>query len=371
MNKKRVGVSLLLSVGVVVLGFAILFGVGSLRAAGSTEDIPIDEPVPKVVVQTLRAQNIQDTRILTGRIAEWTSATLSAEREGKIETQAIEEGESVAAGEELIRIDATKALARRDEAMAESKLAEQELARVEVLREDGIASSRELDQAVARRQAAQAALRVAALELDESVVASPLDGIVDYLFQEEGEYVRAGDPLARIVQVNRVKFVLGIPERDLPHFSEGDPVLVFVDAFPERTFTGHIHRISTSADPSTLTFITEVEIQNADGALRPGMMAKAVLVRSNYPAAIAVPLFAVIKEGERHHVFVERDGVAERRDVEVGFFEGEHILILEGLTPGDRLIVVGQRQVEDGQTVQVREIIEQPDIRPKNPFVTQ
>jgi membrane fusion protein (multidrug efflux system) len=224
---------------------------------------------------------------------------------------------------------------------------------------------------VARRQAAQSGLRLADIEMDESVVTSPIAGVVDYLFQEEGEYVRAGDPLARVVQVDRVKFVLGIPERDLPHFNLGDPVLAFVDAYPDRTFAGRIHRIATSADPSTLTFITEVEIDNADSALRPGMMAKAVLIRKMYPQSIAIPLFSVLKEGERHHVFVERDGIAEQREITVGFFEGEHILVTDGLSDGDHLIVVGQRQLDGGEPVQVRETIDQPAIRANNPFAAR
>ena len=368
MNKKRIGASVLLSVGIVVAGVMLMTLVGTLRASGSMEDVPVDKPIPKVVVQVLKAQTVQDTRILTGRIAEWEAATLSAEREGRIEAQRVEEGDRVSAGDELVRIDATKAVAHRDQALAESKLAEQELSRIQGLRDQSIASPRELDQAVARRQAAQAALRVAELELSESVVISPLDGIVDYLFQEKGEYTRAGSPLVRIVQVDRIKFVLGIPERDLPYFSEGDPVLAFVDAYPERTFVGMIHRIATSADPSTLTFITEVEIDNADGALRPGMMAKAVLIRADYPNAIAIPLFALLKEGERHYAFIEENGVAVRREVVVGFFEGEHILVREGLEAGERLVVVGQRQLEDGQPVQVREVVEQETVRPFNPF---
>lgn len=370
MKVKRTGVSLLLSALVIVGGLGILFGVGSQRAAESTEEIPIDEPIPSVVVQVLRAQQIQDTRILTGRISEWESVTLSAERDGIIEQQPVEEGQRVAAGDELVRISTTKASARHSEALAEFQLANQELNRIQGLREQGIASPRELDQAVAHRQAAQAALRIAEIGLEESVIASPIDGVVDYLFQEAGEYVRTGDALARIVQVDRVKFVLGIPERDLPHFSVDDPVLVFVDAYPTRTFAGRIHRIATSADPSTLTFITEAEIDNSDAALRPGMMAKAVLVRADYPDAIAIPLFAVLKEGGRHHVFVERNGVAERREVQVGFFEGEHILIAEGLMSGDRLVVVGQRHLADGQPVDVREVVEQPSITPNNPFLT-
>lgn len=348
-----------------------MFGVGSLRASGSMEDVPVERPVPNVVVQVLRAQTITDSRILTGRIAEWEAVLLSAERDGTIEVQAVREGDRISAGDELIKIEATKAQARRDEARAEFKLADQELNRVQALNGNGIVSPRELDQAVARKQATQAALRIAEIELDESAVAAPIDGIVDHLFQEEGEYVRAGAPLARIVQVERVKFMLGIPERDLPHFREGDEVLVFVDAYPERMFEGRIHRIATSADPSTLTFITEVEIDNADGALRPGMMAKAVLVRARYADSIAVPMFAVIKEGDAYHVYVERNGIAERREVEVGFFEGEHILIRDGLEPGERLIVVGQRQVEHDQPVRVREVVEQPVIAPRNPFLTQ
>lgn len=368
---KRMVVSLVFSALVVVVGIGILFGVGGIRSAESTADLLADKPVPKVVVQVLQTQDVKDTRILTGRIAEWEGVTLSAEREGTIELQAVDEGDVVAEGAELVRISARKAAARRDQAKADFLLADQELNRNRGLSDQGISSSRELDQAVAQREAAQAALRLAEIEMEDSVVSSTIAGIVDIHFQEAGEYVNTGTPLVRVVQVDRVKLMLGIPERDVPMFAIGDPVLTYVDAYPDRTFMGGIHRIATSADPSTLTFITEVEIPNADGALRPGMMAKSILVRAEYPAAIAIPLFAVIKEGDSHHVFLENGGTAERRDVRVGFFEGEYIHVLEGLAAGDRLIVVGQRQLESGEPVEVRETIEQQKFQPKNPFVTQ
>ncbi len=348
------------AVSVVILGsgIAVVLGAFQVKMAQSKEVAKIDDVIPNVAVSVLHEGQADDLLILTGSVVAWESVTMSAETTGKIETLDVEEGMTVVAEGELIQINTTVVRAQMDQAHAEYRLAQQELSRVESLRKEGISSRRELDQARTREKATTASRRLAEIQLAHSVIRAQFSGLVDRLYKEEGEFVSVGTPLIRIIQVDKVKVLLGIPERDLPFISEGERVLVGVDAYPDRKFVGTIHRIAASADAATRTFITEVEIDNSDGVLRPGMMARARLVRTSYENAITVPLFAIMLGESGRFVYIEEDGIAKMRPVEIGFLQGEYVHITDGIEEGDRLIVVGQRQLKDGEAVRVRRVTE-------------
>ncbi|MCI0436827.1 MAG: efflux RND transporter periplasmic adaptor subunit, partial [Gemmatimonadetes bacterium] len=315
----------------------------------------VDRPdtTPTVVVQPIETKRVDDVIYLTGVAEPWEAVTISSEIPGRIEWQGREEGDAVTAGDEIARINTTAIQARLDQARAEHKLSVQEFDRIRELRERGISSPQEYDRASTNRDAAEAGVRLAEVDFSHSVIRSGFDGTIDRLYNEAGEFVSVGAPLVRVVKVDAIKVLAGIPERDVPHFNPGDSVSVSFDALPDHACSGRIFRIATTAEPATRTFTTEIEIENADRAIKPGMIARVALVRASFPAAIAVPMFAVLSRSEGRFVFLEREGAAEMRSVDVGFFQDGEVLITHGLNAGDRLIVVGHRTLRDGDPVRV------------------
>lgn len=338
---------------VIGLGAVIATVAVSVRSKTSEAHVDLQELKPKVEVTVLEPGLVEDRLLLTGTVEAWESRILSAEIAGRIELQAVEEGDQVAAEATLIKINTKDVRARLDQARAQSNLSSQELARMEAMRKSGISSPQDLDRAQADSEVASANLRMRQIEVDKSTIVAEFDGIVDRVLQEEGEYVSEGTPLVQLVQVHKVKVVFGIPERDIVRFKEGDPVEIKVDALPDTEFEGRIHRIATSAESSTLTFRTEVVVDNAEGKLRPGMIARATFIREAFQEAITVPMFTIISLEDGHFVFVERDGVAHMQPVSLGFYQSNHVLIASGLTRGDRLISVGQRDLREGELVEV------------------
>lgn len=354
MSARRILISIGASACVVALGGIIMAGAIHSGKNGAEEALPTAARAANVRVHTLTPGLLEDTLTLTGSVAPWEEVTLSAELAGRIEWQGIDDGDMVEAGRELLRIDTESLRARHAQAESQLKLAEQELVRVQALSRNGVSSPQELDRAQANRDVAATDLRVSEIALAKSVVRAPLSGVADPVFHEVGEYVDVGTPLARIVQVDRVKVLVGIPEREVPLFSAGDAIEVTVDALPGEVFSGTIYRIATTAEPSTRTFVTEVEVANAEGLLRPGMIARLKFVRKIYPDAVAVPIYSVITLDDRHIVFVEEGGKALAREIETGFYQGNMVHVTQGLSAGDRLIVVGQRDLRDGQAVVVQ-----------------
>ncbi|MEK7794948.1 MAG: efflux RND transporter periplasmic adaptor subunit [Candidatus Hydrogenedentota bacterium] len=349
--------TVLVCFGVVAVGAAILFL--NMRR-GNSDDSQVVEAVvqerhPNVAVQAVKSQNVDDLLYLTGRVAPWEEVTLSSEIRGKIEWQGVEEGDVVRAGQELIKVNTTSIQVSMDRATAEFKLAEQELARIEELRGEGISSPQDFDRAVTQRDAMRAALKQFEIQLEQSVVTAEFDGIADTLEHEQGEYVEAGSALVRLVQVDKVKVLIGLPEREVTLIHQGDHVNLVLDAYEGREFEGTFYRIATSADLTTRTFLAEVEVVNPEGLLKPGMIARAAIVRKNYPNAITVPLFSVVTRESQRYVFVEKDAVAQMRPVTIGFFQKDVVHIVDGLSDGDRVIVAGHRELSDGDRVVVRE----------------
>ena len=95
-------------------------------------------------------------------------------------------------------------------------------------------------------------------------------------------------------------------------------------------------------------------MDNAGSDIRPGMIARVAFLRRIIPDALSAPLFALVDKGGERMLFVEKDGVVHARTVSIGIIEGDRVQITKGLEPGDRLIVTGQKDVEEGMKVQAK-----------------
>lgn len=352
---KKFLVSVVIVAVLAALGMGVIVSVWATTKAAPVAVIEKPDTTPRVAVETLEPKEVRDLLYLVGVSEPWEAVTVSAEVTGKIEWQGVDDGDRAVKDQEIIRINTTSLQARLDQVRADHKLAVQEFERVTELRERGISSSQEFDRASMNRDGTAAMLKMAEIEFNHSVIKSEFDGIVDRAYNETGEYVSVGKPLVRLVQVDKLKVLVGVPERDVPRFKTGDTVQLRFDALPGRIIQGKIYRIATTAEPATRTFVTEIEVDNAEGILKPGMIARVALVRALYPDAITVPMFTLLSRSEGRYVFVEQDGKASLRPVEVGFFQEGDVLVTKGLAAGDRLIVMGQRTLNDGDTVIVAE----------------
>ena len=335
------------------MGTGVVVSVWAAARSAPAEVIEKPDTTPRVAVQTIEPKEVRDLLYLIGVSEPWEAVTVSAEVTGKIEWQGVDDGDHAAKDQEIIRINTTSLQARLDQVRADHKLAVQEFERVTELRERGISSSQEFDRASMNRDGTAAMLKMAEIEFNHSVIKSEFDGVVDRVYNETGEYVSVGKPLVRLVQVDKLKVLVGVPERDVPRFKTGDTVQLRFDALQERIIEGTIYRIATTAEPATRTFTTEIEVDNSEGILKPGMIARVALVRSVYSNAITVPMFSVISRPEGRFVLVEQDSHAVLRPVEVGFFQNEEVLISAGLAAGEHLIVTGHRSLSDGDAVRV------------------
>jgi membrane fusion protein, multidrug efflux system len=337
-----------------------IFGIGLLLlnacSGGHAEDdlSEIAEKATNVTVRTIVAEDLRESFTLPGGLEAWEDLTLAAELAGVVRWIGPKEGERVREGEAILRIDpeAIEAALARDR--ADFELQKRQLARLEELAGSNFVSRQELDQARRAYEVAEAEMRRSRVALEKSTLRSPISGILDRLMVDRGEYVTEGAPVATIVQVDRLKVNVEVPEKDVSFLRAGDqvrvvPALIQGGAAQERA--GEVLHLSYKADPATRTYLARVAVDNAEGELRPGMIVRVGLVRRVLQGVIAVPLYTVVDRAGKKVVFVEEEGVARLRHIGFGPVIGDRVVITDGLAAGERLIIEGQQFLTDGAAV--------------------
>lgn len=222
------------------------------------------------------------------------------------------------------------------------------------LEEQGISSRRELLEAERALRQAEAALLRAGERLQalgagvgdgsQFTVTAPFNGVVVQKHATQGEVVGPADQLFTVADLGRLWIELDIYERDLQRVALGQPVRVTTRAYPDRRFDGEIVYIGDILDATSRTVRARVEVENPDGALRPGMFARAAIRVSGESSVVVVPRGAVQTIEGRQVVWVEGALPSRFRaqPVETGqTLEGDSVEILAGLEPGDRIVTEG------------------------------
>lgn len=318
----------------------------------STTTIAPPPPLQKVDVLTVSPRGFSETILLPGTVEAREDILLSAAISGIVDRVSVEEGDAVQQGEELFRIDQRVRQTELDDAQSTLALQEKNLERIRTLHERGNVTAQELDEAVTLHQQARHAVNRARVHVSLGIVTAPIEGIVDRVFLDEGEYAHEGSQLVHLLDLRTVDMVVGVPERFSARVQEGKTAHVQFDAF-EDDWTGIVERVALSAHEGTNTFETTIVIDNPALRLRPGMIGRVRLEVRTVPDALLVPMLALVKRENGMVLFVEQDGVVEERPVEPGAVQGEEILVREGLAPGESVVVVGQQDLVHGQSVVV------------------
>jgi len=319
--------------------------------------------VVRVKVAVVRPIAMAEALLLPATVEAWEDIDLSAKVGGTVEWVGPEEGDRVTSGEVVIRLDTASCQALLNQAQATLAQAEKQYERIGRLVREKVANQAELDNAIAQRDVARASFEVAQVALADATLRSPISGVIDRIHVDPGEHVNQGQVVAKIVQTDRLKILVNVPEKDVCFCKEGQLATVFCSdrLTTEQMIVGKIGYIALTAEPISRTFPMRVEISNRDGKLRPGMIVRVGLIRQQIPDALAAPLYAVLDRGSRKVVFVEENGKAVERAVELGiidFRKADRIQVTRGLSRGDRLIVVGQRDLAHGMAVEIEGTVE-------------
>ena len=198
---------------------------------------------------------------------------------------------------------------------------------------------------------AEAQLALARKSLSYSVIFSPIDGFVAERTADLGEYVSPQQKVATIVRINPLRMRIDIPEQAIPEVQVGQSVSVNTSAWPDKQFSGRIARIAPNVSASSRTLTVEAEIENSNGALKPGQFATVRILQRRPAPAVFVPARAVITDAGVSRVFVIKDGHVEQRVVQTGQSESDLVQIKTGIATGEQVATSNLDRLSDGMAV--------------------
>jgi membrane fusion protein (multidrug efflux system) len=196
------------------------------------------------------------------------------------------------------------------------------------------------------------------LTFEQAPVESPLSGIVGKVYVDIGGNVTTQTAVALVVDMDKVKVYLDVPEKYLTRVTTGMHAAITVDAYPDQVFDGVVNRISPVLDTATRTAQTEIGIENKDHRLRSGMYAKVKIVIQEYKNAVVVLKEAVLGKEPRQYVYAVKDQKAILKEISVGAREGSYLVITRGISQGDDVVIMGQQRLYDGAPVSVEKNVQ-------------
>jgi len=344
----------LIPLGVLVLVAGVMAVVVKLVPPKSPDVPPARSQAVPVEVITIRpVAQLADVFTLPATVEANRVVEVSAEVAGRVERIAIQQGRPVRQGQAIVYLNTDLLKAEFDRARAQAEYDRREYERIEELRERGVATASELDQSRTAAATSQAALDAAKANLQRATIVAPITGVLDNVPVEIGEYVKSGDLVAKIVDIDTVKIVADVPERDVHYLKRGGEAKIVAAGADALTVTGRITYISEQADMQTRTSRVEITVDNRKRQLRCGRILRASLTRRMLPDAIIIPLAAVIPLESGKAVYVVVDGKAKRRKVTLELMTDWKVRVLEGLKGGDMLIVKGHRYVSPDEPVTI------------------
>ena len=327
-----------------------------------------------VAVKTAKATVVEETEpyVAVGRTVGSQEVKLTARVVGTLWERNGEEGQSVRKGDVLYRIEDTiykanlkTAKAKAAELKAKLELAELEASRYTATETKGGVSKSERDRVVLARDVAKAELeaaeaQVALCENDLSycTITSPIDGILGrYKFDTGNNVGPQSGELRDVICADPIDVVASIPEQRMfwafekRNVRKNAHLRMLRSDGREVPVELKLHAVDNKVDSSTGTVMVRFRCANPDGTLRPGAYVKLLMSARYDQPKLAIPLAALVFEGEKRFVYVVKDGKAEKRAVTVGEQQGDRILVESGLKADETFVIAGTHKLRDGAAV--------------------
>jgi len=342
---------------VLVLGAVALAGCGSAEAGTEAASEEFVRVINVEVTDVVTEPFTEEIRLTSIAMAD-QDVMLEAEESGAIIELYADRGDRVAEGAPIAKIDDRLLRTLVDQARAAAELSTQTWNRRKRLWEEDQVGS-EIAYLEARFAAEQATATLAGLEqrLARTVVRAPFAGILEERSVDVGTMVGPGKTIGRLVDLNPIKVFAGVPERYASDVQVGAGAQLTFDALGGQVYSGPIRYVGSTVSAQGRTFPIEVEVQNRNGAIKPQMVANMAITRREVADAIVAPQDALVRVEAGYVVFiaVERAGttVAEAREVVLGPQRRNLVVLESGVEAGERLIVVGQKSVADGDRINI------------------
>ncbi len=306
---------------------------------------------------------------LSGSLTPLAQATVKSKASGVVVEAALQEGSSVAAGQVLARIDQADPAARvaqqqatLDEAQARLALATKNNANsLALLKQNYISQSsydtthNSVELAQASVKAAQAQLALARNALADTVIRSPLTGVISKRHVQMGEKLSPDMPVYSIVDLRNLTLEAQVPASEVPRVKVGQEVQFRVDGYGTRAFSGTVARINPSAEAGSRSMLVYISVLNSDSALRAGMFAKGSITTEKSAVRPLMPLAALRRENNQDVVYKIDGNKVVAQTVSIGLRNDDDgmVEVINGLKHGERVMLARLDGVKPGSKVKI------------------
>jgi len=364
-----------------------------------------EDAAKPIKTESVRQEALRRSVEVVGTLAAVDEVTVSSEAEGRVARLFSDLGDRVVAGQALLELDREKPQYNLDQqkaaleralakfgatdpshlppiektpdvlkAQAELVQAKQAFDRADELNRRQLVPKQTLDDAEAMFQskqasydaslqnarnlradiaASEAALKLADRELRDTAIRAPFDGYIQKRLVSLGEYVKVQTPVMAVVRVDPLKVTAEIPEKMAPWIKLGQTAELHVDAYPDKTITGKISRISPAVNTATRAFPFEALVPNTDALLKPGTFARVHIESSKVDQVMTLTYAAIQYRYGVNRVFVVDGDHLVARELKVGERMGERIEVVDGVKPGDAVALTEVDKLSDGTRVSV------------------
>jgi membrane fusion protein (multidrug efflux system) len=333
---------------ILVIGGAVLVKVIGHGSADDTRRLN----APLVQTEPVHRDTVLYQLKFTGDVIPIQQATIIAKVGGTLERVFVDMGSQVKENQILAMIDTVELSQQYQQMYASYSNARVNFERTKQLAEQNLLARQDLDNADAAMKVAKANYEMAKTRLAYARITAPFSGVVTKRNLDPGALLSANNTaMFTLMDLDAMKIVVNVLEKDIPLVSIGAKASLRVDAFPGKRFEGAITRFSNAVDLSTRTMAVQIDIPNPDHLLKPGMFASVTLVVDVHMGAITVPTPALLKDEKGFFLYALNGNSAHRKPLTLGIEQNGRTEILAGLDGSETIITTGQQFVKDGAPV--------------------
>jgi RND family efflux transporter MFP subunit len=330
----------------------------ALSSCGKQEEATTGDAVQPVniTVREIVPSSMIDAIRVSGAVKAFEDVMMSPEEGGIVKEWVKKKGSRVKRGDLIVTLRDEVIKAGFDAAQAQYLMAQLNVDKQKSVYDEQGISELQYTNMLYGRDAAKANADLMKARWERTQLRSPIDGVVDNTMPNAGEMAPPGMPIARVVNTSSIKIQAEVPELYSGTIKTGMPSSVTFDAVPDLTLEGNVTFVGTTVSAANRTLQIEIVLPNPNGRIKPEMVAKVELIRKKKSNAILVSENLIqLVDRDRYVLYVEREGKAEERRVEIGGRQGTMMEILSGVKIGERLIVSGYQNLVNGSPVVITE----------------
>ena len=333
------------------IAILLAFFAGTALAQAPKDAPKSPPPAMPVKAAAARIAPAIDEVSAVGTLRADEAVTIRPEIAGRIAEIRFNEGQAIARGAVLVRLDQAELAAVLASSTAQAQLDKQRLERSEDLFKKGFISQQALDESRSNHARSLAKQHEDAAKLAKTEMRASFPGVAGLRQVSEGQYVAAGTDIARLEKIDQLKLDFRIPESYIGKLKAGQPVVVLVDAYAERSFPGSVYAIEPGVDEQTRTILLRARVANPELKLRPGMFGRVQVQLGVRDKAIWIPEAAIVPKGRDATVYRVIDGKVDVVRVQTGVRKVGEVEIVKGLAAGDLVVTEGTQKVGPGSSV--------------------